>query len=227
MIIATPDHWHAHITILACQAGKDVYVEKPLSQTIHEGQLMREAARKYNRVVQVGTQRRSSEHFTQRGRVRGIGQARQGLPDQGLDVPGARPASAIRPTARRPPASITTCGSDPRPSGRSTPTASTTTGASSGITATPSWATRASTCSTSRIGPSRTMRGVDNCLPTRDLRTVRHLLAGRRQGSSRHAGGHLRLRRLRCSPGSCAASPTTIPSKARRRAPGSTAPRPR
>ncbi len=63
VIIATPDHWHVIPTLLACQAGKDVYIEKPLSQTIHEGHLMRDAARKYNRVMQVGTQRRSSEHF--------------------------------------------------------------------------------------------------------------------------------------------------------------------
>ncbi|MCE5309059.1 MAG: Gfo/Idh/MocA family oxidoreductase [Acidobacteriales bacterium] len=63
VIIATPDHWHARQTILACQAGKDVYVEKPLSQTIHEGHMMRDAARKHNRIVQVGTQRRSMEHF--------------------------------------------------------------------------------------------------------------------------------------------------------------------
>jgi predicted dehydrogenase len=63
VIIATPDHWHAIPTLLACQAGKDVYIEKPLSQTIHEGQLMRDAARKHNRVVQVGTQRRSGGHF--------------------------------------------------------------------------------------------------------------------------------------------------------------------
>lgn len=63
VIIATPDHWHSIMTIAACQAGKDVYIEKPLSQTIHEGHLMREAARKHNRVVQVGTQRRSGEHF--------------------------------------------------------------------------------------------------------------------------------------------------------------------
>jgi predicted dehydrogenase len=63
VIIATPDHWHTHIALLACQAGKDVYVEKPLSQTIREGQLIRDAARKYNRIVQVGTQRRSGEHF--------------------------------------------------------------------------------------------------------------------------------------------------------------------
>ncbi len=63
VIIATPDHWHAIPMILACQAGKDVYIEKPLSQTIHEGQLMRDAARRHNRVVQVGTQRRSGGHF--------------------------------------------------------------------------------------------------------------------------------------------------------------------
>ena len=63
VIIATPDHWHTRMALLACQAGKDVYVEKPLSQTIREGQLIREAARRYNRIVQVGTQRRSGEHF--------------------------------------------------------------------------------------------------------------------------------------------------------------------
>ncbi len=63
VMIATPDHWHARMSLLALQAGKDVYVEKPLCQTIAEGQLIRDAARKYNRVVQVGTQRRSSESF--------------------------------------------------------------------------------------------------------------------------------------------------------------------
>ena len=62
VMIAVPDHWHAILTLHACQAGKDVYIEKPLCQTIREGQMMRDAARKYNRVVQVGTQRRSVEH---------------------------------------------------------------------------------------------------------------------------------------------------------------------
>jgi predicted dehydrogenase len=57
--IAAPDHWHALMTIWACQAGKDVYVEKPISHNIVEGRRMIEAARRYNRVVQVGTQRRS------------------------------------------------------------------------------------------------------------------------------------------------------------------------
>jgi len=58
--IATPNHWHALQTIWACQAGKDVYVEKPVSHTVVEGRKMVEAARKYGRVVQTGTQARSS-----------------------------------------------------------------------------------------------------------------------------------------------------------------------
>ena len=58
--IAAPDHWHALMTILACQAGKDVYVEKPISHNIVEGRRMIEAARRFNRIVEVGTQRRSS-----------------------------------------------------------------------------------------------------------------------------------------------------------------------
>ena len=58
--IVTPDHWHALHTIWACQAGKDVYIEKPLSYTIGEGRKMVEASRKYGRVVQTGTQSRSN-----------------------------------------------------------------------------------------------------------------------------------------------------------------------
>lgn len=57
--IATPNHWHALQAIWACQAGKDVYVEKPVSHTLEEGRKIVEAARKYNRVVQTGTQSRS------------------------------------------------------------------------------------------------------------------------------------------------------------------------
>jgi predicted dehydrogenase len=63
VIIGSPDHWHALHSVMACQAGKDVYVEKPLSLTVSEGRKMVEAARKYNRVVQVGTQQRSGPHF--------------------------------------------------------------------------------------------------------------------------------------------------------------------
>jgi predicted dehydrogenase len=61
VITATPNHWHALVTVWACQAGKDVYVEKPVCHYIWEGRKMVEAARKYNRIVQSGTQRRSDE----------------------------------------------------------------------------------------------------------------------------------------------------------------------
>jgi predicted dehydrogenase len=63
VIIGTPDHWHALPTIMACQAGKDVYVEKPLSISIGEGRAMVNAARQYNRIVQMGTQQRSATHY--------------------------------------------------------------------------------------------------------------------------------------------------------------------
>ena len=63
--IATCNHWHALATIWACQAGKDVYVEKPASHEIWEGRKMVEAARKYNRMVQVGMQSRTTQHKIQ------------------------------------------------------------------------------------------------------------------------------------------------------------------
>jgi len=59
VMTGTPDHWHALITVMACESGKDVYCEKPLCRTIYEGQKMVEAARRYHRVVQMGTQYRS------------------------------------------------------------------------------------------------------------------------------------------------------------------------
>jgi len=62
VIVATPDHWHSLATIWACQAGKDVYVEKPPSHNIHEGRMAVEAARRHGRVVQVGTQNRSAPY---------------------------------------------------------------------------------------------------------------------------------------------------------------------
>lgn len=62
LVLGTPDHWHAIPTILACQAGKDVYVEKPDGHNIIEGQTMVAAARKHERVVQLGTQGRSGIH---------------------------------------------------------------------------------------------------------------------------------------------------------------------
>jgi len=59
--IATPNHWHALMTVWGCQAGKDVYVEKPASHDVREGRVAVEAARKYDRIVQHGTQNRSSD----------------------------------------------------------------------------------------------------------------------------------------------------------------------
>jgi predicted dehydrogenase len=63
VVVATPDHWHALQTMLACAAGKDVYVEKPLTLFVTEGRWMVEIARRYKRVVQVGTQNRSGPNF--------------------------------------------------------------------------------------------------------------------------------------------------------------------
>src|SRR5499426_4786573 len=63
VIVASPDHWHALQTVMACQAGKDVYVEKPLAKTIDEGRAMLIAAQKHNRVVQMGSQWRSCQHI--------------------------------------------------------------------------------------------------------------------------------------------------------------------
>jgi predicted dehydrogenase len=63
VVVTTPDHWHALMTIHACQAGKDVYCEKPLSLTISEGRKMVEAARSHDRVVQTGSQQRSDARF--------------------------------------------------------------------------------------------------------------------------------------------------------------------
>ena len=76
VVIATPDHWHALQTIHACDAGKDVYIEKPLSLKILEGRRMIEAARRNNRVVQTGLQRRASAMYRELGelvRAGGIG----------------------------------------------------------------------------------------------------------------------------------------------------------
>jgi len=63
VVISTPDHWHALMTMLACAAGKDVYVEKPLTLFVREGRWMIDVARRHHRVVQVGTQQRSGPHY--------------------------------------------------------------------------------------------------------------------------------------------------------------------
>ena len=73
VLVATPDQ-HATIAVLACQAGKDVYVEKPLAYSIREGQKMVEAVRRYNRVLQTGTQHRSAPHIRQAAEILQSGQ---------------------------------------------------------------------------------------------------------------------------------------------------------
>lgn len=74
VVIAVPDHQHAIIAIAACKAGKDVYLEKPMTLTIYEGQMLTKAVRKYNRILQVGSQQRSSDEFIHAATI-----AREGL----------------------------------------------------------------------------------------------------------------------------------------------------
>lgn len=92
VVVTTPDHWHALMTILACQAGKDVYCEKPLSLTIAEGRRMVRAAREHNRIVQTGSQQRSSSEFwtacmlVRNGHIGEIREVHAGIP--GPNHPG-------------------------------------------------------------------------------------------------------------------------------------------
>jgi predicted dehydrogenase len=65
VVIATPDHWHAAIAVDACEAGKDLYLEKPVSRTIEEGQRVVESVRSHNRICQVGLQQRSGPTYIQ------------------------------------------------------------------------------------------------------------------------------------------------------------------
>ena len=101
VVISTPDHWHAIPTIQACQAGKHVYVEKPLSLTIPEGRAMVSAARKHKRVVQTGSQQRSGGEFwkacsyVRGGRIGKLQQVLVGLP--AANHPGKLPADSDPP----------------------------------------------------------------------------------------------------------------------------------
>ena len=93
VLITTPDHWHALPTVDACRAGKDVYCEKPLSLTVAEGRAMVEAARAHDRVVQTGSQQRSSDRFrraceaVRNGRLGEIRRVVVGLPGVNFDGP--------------------------------------------------------------------------------------------------------------------------------------------
>lgn len=101
VVVSTPDHWHALPTILACQAGKDVHCEKPIAHNIVEGRAMVEAARKHNRVIQVNTWQRSTQHFVDAidyvrsgklGKVTLCRAWKTGKAGVGNEVPAASPA---------------------------------------------------------------------------------------------------------------------------------------
>ncbi len=118
VLIATPDHWHALPAVLACQAGKDVYVEKPLAKTIAEGEAMVKAAQQHNRVMQMGSQWRSCDHiieatdFIKSGKLGKISLARgwaylDWLPTIGNPPDGTPPATVdydfwLGPAPQRP-----------------------------------------------------------------------------------------------------------------------------
>ncbi len=104
VLITTPDHWHALPTIDACLAGKDVYCEKPLSLTVVEGRAMVRAARESNRVVQTGSQQRSSQTFhravelIRSGQLGTIQRVVVGLPGVNFDgpaIPDGEPPDAL------------------------------------------------------------------------------------------------------------------------------------
>lgn len=96
VVIATPDHWHASIGILAAKAGKDIYCEKPLTQTIHEARALVKTVRKHRRVFQVGSMQRSSREFrracqlVRNGAIGTIQEIQVGVggPGRWCDLPG-------------------------------------------------------------------------------------------------------------------------------------------
>jgi hypothetical protein len=145
VMVATPDHWHALATIWACQAGKHVYVEKPASHNLIEGRRMVEAARRYNRVVQLGTQSRSSS-FVRANWAKS--------PSRGHGLPGGGPTSDMPRIQRSRRVWTTISGSDPHRNGPSPKIVSITAGTGCGITAPASWATTAFTHSTGYVGCS-------------------------------------------------------------------------
>lgn len=104
VVVSTPDHWHALATIHACQAGKDVYCEKPLSLTVAEGRKMVQAARENKRIVQTGSQQRSDDKFrlacelVRSGRIGAIKEVLVGIPGcnfSGDAVPDSEPPAEL------------------------------------------------------------------------------------------------------------------------------------
>ena len=156
--IAAPDHWHALATVWACQAGKHVYVEEPVSHNLVEGRRMVQAARKYERVVEVGAQRAQRRVPGQGGRLRSIRQSREDSLRRRLDR--RRPQIHWQDKGQQGHRArlITTSGWGPLPSGHSTPIGSTTTGTGTGTTAPANWATTEFTASTWSAGCSPSTR---------------------------------------------------------------------
>ena len=150
VLVATPDHWHADVTVLACQAGKDVYVEKPLAHNIREGRVMVDAARRYNRIVQAGTQHRSAPHYrgvqhiVQSGELGEVHFVR--VWNYVNMLPDGIGRVADSDVAARHSIGISTW--DPRPRGRTTPSASVPPSAGSGTTPAAPSPTSALTAST-------------------------------------------------------------------------------
>ncbi len=148
VVISTPDHWHALQSIQACEAGKDVYVEKPLSLVVSEGRAMVNAARRHNRVAQVGIHRRSAAFVKEvADLVRGGGVGTVTVA-RAFHVQNEWPqrGSARRPTRRRRAASTGTRGSVPRRCAPTTRTARST--GSAGSTTTPAGRSPTSACTT-------------------------------------------------------------------------------
>jgi len=96
VIIATPDHWHVPIAVAAARAGKDIYCEKPLTLTVHEGRILADTVRRYGRILQVGSQQRSSRQFRfacelvrngRLGRIQRIETRIGGAPSCGVEPP--------------------------------------------------------------------------------------------------------------------------------------------
>ena len=104
IMLGTPTHWHAIPTIMACQANKDVYVEKPDAHNLVEGQLMVAAMKKYKRVVQLGTQSRSCRHFLDAMRYIGEGHIGRALFAKAWE--SAKQGSIGRPADSQPPAGV-------------------------------------------------------------------------------------------------------------------------